>query len=247
MGVTLFGASLDDNIEADGLGAVAHAFAAALGTTSSLVSIQSVEYVLQIVIATPGVDAASASRSKAAVGAALLSATGASSAGVSLNMLSVNMDASRRKLLGTVEFTAMAYSASLAAVLSMNTTLYSAVSDGSLTAALVTAGVNATGVELPVPTDAGAQFHVQVQCPDSAVGTDGTPRPSAAARLRRASAGALDASTQLLPDIAAVGLGVISHAAVTLSPILGAHSRVVYCLAVTRRMASTLLLTLVRK
>ena len=166
-----------------------------------------------------------------------MSATGASSAGVSLNMLGVNTGASRRKLLGSVEFSAMAYSANLAAIIALNITLHSAVSNGSLTAALVRAGINATGVELPVPPDAGAQFHVQVQCPDGAVGTDGSPLPSAAEMLQRTSPGALDASTQLLADIAAVGLGVISRMAVTLSPILGALSPRCVCLAVTRRMA----------
>ena len=221
-GVTLFGDSLADGIADDGVRALSTALATAVGTNTSLVAIQSVEYVLQLVVAVTGVTAAAASSGTAAVGASVMAATGSSTANVSLSMVGVNTGGARRRLLGSVEYTARAYSASLANLLVMNSTLNAVVSNGSLAATLVTAGVNTTGVQLPVQPLAGVQLHVAVKCPDGGIAGDGTLLPNVTTMVQRTSAGTLDSSASLLSDFSSAGLGVISGVSVSLTPVIGA-------------------------
>ena len=218
VGVTLFGDSLDDSIEDDGLSQVIVAFASAVGTSASLVSILSVEYVLSIVVALPGVSASS--DLGAGVNAALQVVTGGGLPDVSLQTRGIMSGgtAQLRRLLATTEVAALATSANLADMLAVNATLVQAIDNGTLTRALNAVGVNTTGAALPVLPLTGAQFHFAILCPEGAAGS--TPLPGASDVIAAVSPGALDASATLINDFNAIGLGVISSVSVTLTPIV---------------------------
>lgn len=214
--VSLYGNELDDSIEDGKLSSVVAAFANAVGTNSTFVTIQSVEYVLSFVLALPDMNLSSLSTPSVLV--AVQNAVGTSSVAMQLRgVTSVN---TMRRLLSIAEVTFSSSSSNLAGILNLNATLNAAVNNGTLASALVAAGVNSTGVQLPVPTLAGAQFHFAIQCPDGVTDANGATLPNVTTMLQAVMPGQLETSAQLFTDFNASGVGVLSKVAVTLSPIV---------------------------
>jgi hypothetical protein len=207
--ITVFGPTLDLEVSGGASDAVSAAIAAAAGTDASLVSIaRAVEYVLAFVVAVPG--ASLGSVSAATLSAALLNATAVD--GMSLQVSGISSGA-RRRGLRSLEASVVGFSAHLASVVSFNSSLAGAISSGALTASLRAVGINTTGASLPVPAQSGVQFGVSIQCPGGDVD----------AALQAVSPAALGASQTLMSDLSNAGLGVITGARVTMSPIVGAQ------------------------
>ena len=229
LGLSLFGNSLNAQLSQGNLTQIMTAVAGAVGTNASLVSVATTDYVISFVLGLVGLNA-SVSINAASVRSALLTATRASSQGISLQMQGVNAGGARRRLL-SVEATTLAYGSNLTAMNALNATLISVVQNGTLVATLQAAGVNATGTVLPVVPLPGVQLHLAFQCPVGALGGNGTLLPNVTSMLQIVSpGGVLDTSATLFANLSAI-VGVTS-VAITLAPIIGALQPTATCACV---------------
>ena len=167
--ITAYGDVLSAGLFADGGGgplqAAVGAMTALTGNTS-LVSVLSGEYTLNIALALAGVDASATSAAglRPALLAALLPPSLSNS--LALRVLGVasipqaNATAGRRMLLQSsadgADVAVLVATTDLGGLQQFNSSFVAAVSNGSVTFALQAAGVNTTGTELVGPTTAGA-------------------------------------------------------------------------------------------
>jgi hypothetical protein len=228
--VMLTGPSLhSSDLSNQSLAAMRVAVAGAAGTDASLASIAGVDYALQAVFSLS--DAPSTMQTDAvstALEAALNSATGALARNTTLEVLGVNTVTTRRRRLlqssPTLEVTVLAASASLTTAQSFNATLQSAMSNGSLTAALQASGVNSSAVSLAVAHQTGLHFHFVIACAPG-LDADGAARPSATTLFAAVSQGTIATQAGFLADVNAAGLpGTVTSLVVSRLPIIGAYT-----------------------
>jgi hypothetical protein len=234
--IVLYGPTLVNGVvNATALAAISQALADSVGTDVSLVSITTVEWVVQSVFFLYGAtNAAPTNASYASSGAALAASidalTGASAAQTTLEVLSTVTTTSRRLLAGALEVIILAANPTLAAVQYFTTALTTSLNDTSLLAALKASGVNASSLTLSVGYSTGLQFGFLIECPDGVAGI-----PNGTAVQAAVNQGGLDTDPAFFADANAAGLGNIDAVVVSLLPILGA------CVAVTLALLHALM------
>ncbi len=225
--VVAFGTALDTDLQPS-VDPVRAAVGNSVGLDPTLITNTKLQYVLQFVIAFPGVNQTSITMNDAAL-AAVVAATGAQVAGTNVSLLGTSLVARRRRLLGLVELTLLASTSALSSLLGFNGTVYAAVANGTIATAMRLAGVTAGAVFLPIPSVSGAQFTLAVRCPIGA-GMPGVP-----AVLQALSPGGVDTTGSLLASFNAAGLGLIDRLVISELPVVGA---VLSCMLASRRMPS---------
>jgi hypothetical protein len=225
--VMLYGPSLHSSeLSNQSLTAMRLAVANAAGAAVSTVSIAGVDWALQAVFSlsdTPNSMPADAVGT--ALEAALYSAAGAHAGNTTLEVLGTNTVTTRRRLQSSpiMEVTVLAASSSLTTVQYFNATLQSALSNGSLSAALQASGVIGGAVALAVAHQTGLQFHFVIACASDVDLEEGSALPSATTLFAAVSQGTLAAQPAFLADVNAAGLGsTITSLTVSRQPIIGA-------------------------
>ena len=213
-GFTAVGVPLGQPLSAQAVASMTAAVAVQVGAPPELVSLsRDVEYALAVMLSL----SASSGVNGAAVHTALLAATASTDVTVQVNGITVVPVRRRRLSAAETTVTLLAYSTDWSRMPAFNASLYATAANGSLTTALVAAGVGTSGAALAAPPLSCAQFGVAVQCPPGTL--------DSAQVLRSMQPSALAASASLLDSLNSAGMGNITAFAVSQSPIVGASQR----------------------
>jgi hypothetical protein len=195
--------------------------AAAIDINPAYISIPRVDYVLSLIIGLPGQNVTDSHN----VRAAMTNITLSEARGTVVQVFAMNVHSNRRRLQqqqAYAEALVMAFNTDMSAVADFNDTVVLAAANGTLTVAMIAAGVRASSANVAAPPSTGAQFHFAIQCAPLPGVTSGVP--STTAVLQAVSPAGLYASTGFLTDLNAAGLGTITSMFVSQAAVAGAFA-----------------------
>jgi hypothetical protein len=220
--ITAFGPSLDADLRSpEALQTVIGAMAEAIGINPAYISIPRVDYVLSLLIGLPGLNVTDSGRVRAAV----TNITRSEARGTIVQVFAMNMHSNRRRLQqqqAYAEALVMVSNTDMSAVAEFNATVVLAAANGTLTVAMLAAGVPTTSATVAAPPSTGAQFHFAIRCAPLPGVVSGVPDTTAV--LQAVSPDGLYSINGFLADLSAAGLGTINSIIVSQAAIAGAFS-----------------------